>query len=204
MARYDRFLRLLMLAFMFPASCALGGAAPHACDARQGASVDEAITHLQSLVDEIPLQGKPRHPAYEAQLRKRQHSITSYAHSLPHATLMAAIPALSRLEHISDRERFILSHLLVCIPKEDILCTLKKMHYIPAAIEHQPLAVHLYSIGITQQELSALLDDPDLHPSAIASIAIMVHQYKYGVYLTGQPLSGKLPIHKAARITHEK
>lgn len=190
--------------------CAFGETKSHGCtdytaDSTtdtdiSGLKVSDAITHLLQLMDELPLNDRPRTPAYESQLRQQRNCIESYARSLPISMLSEINIAISRSVTISSRELFIMSNLLVLIDKENMLCVLRKMYHIPTTIGYIPFSVYLYHIGITLDELNSILDEPDLHPSAIASIAIMVHQYKFGVYIIGQPLSGKVPIKEAANI----
>ena len=169
---------------------------------RQEAS--DAIDHLLRQMDEIPLKGKPRSSAYESQLHQRRKCIESFAMAQSGSMLSEIILTISRSETPDDREIFVLSHLLLYVDKEDMLRILKKMYHIPTGIGYTPFSAYLYHIGITQEELNSILDEPNLHPSAIASIAIMVHQYKFGVLLMGHPLTGKKTINEAADLLYGK
>ena len=81
--------------------------------------------------------------------------------------------------------------------REALLQTMRKLDHVPMRVEGSPVSVHLYHNGVTQQDLEALLDIPELHPDAVAAIAVMIHEYRFGVTLRDKAHPGRTPMEQA-------
>lgn len=139
------------------------------------------------------------------ELNEIEHAIRHYILSIPFHTLADSIYTISKQYQVSKADDVLLSIILANITSKDkMLILLSNMEHIPTKIVYTPTSVYLYHLGINQSELEAILDKPDLPPSTVSSIAIFIYEFKHGVFLISQPVSGKIPIHEASRLIFSK
>lgn len=134
-----------------------------------------------------------------------EHAIRHYIRSTPFHSLADSIYAISKQYQVSKIDDVLLSIILANITsKDEMLILLSNMEHIPTKIIYTPTSVYLHHLGITQSELEGILDKPNLSPSTVSSIAILIYEFKHGVFLISQPVSGKLSIHEASLLIFSK